>query len=161
MCEFDFRQAQVGLGDRPIAFAQVRRALFRIPFPEMNASVRQHLNQRIHEVVVSGCKHVECLRKQSYLFVSLHQGNEDDQTSMNIELSALTGRADYGAATALSAPSVQTVRILEMRPKGRQAARPQRDIPLPGPHARPELVDPEKTPGTGTLTRSLETRDDW
>jgi hypothetical protein len=60
--------------------------VFRIPFPEMNASVRQHLNQRIHEVVVSDCKHVECLRKQSYLFVSLHQGNEDDQASMNIEL---------------------------------------------------------------------------
>jgi hypothetical protein len=25
------------------------------------------------------------------------------------------------------------------------------DIPVPGPHARPELLDPEKTPGAGTL----------
>jgi hypothetical protein len=60
--------------------------VIRIPLPEMNASVRQHLNQRIHEVVISNCEHVERLRKQSYLFVSLHQGNEDDQASMNIEL---------------------------------------------------------------------------
>ena len=29
--------------------------------------------------------------------------------------------------------------------------RPERDIPPPGPHARPELLDPEKTPGTGVL----------
>jgi hypothetical protein len=25
------------------------------------------------------------------------------------------------------------------------------DVPVPGPHARPELLDPEKTPGAGTL----------
>ena len=29
--------------------------------------------------------------------------------------------------------------------------KPEPDIPLPGPHARPELIDPEKTPGAGTL----------
>ena len=28
---------------------------------------------------------------------------------------------------------------------------PKPDIPAPGPHARPELTDPEKTPGTGML----------
>jgi hypothetical protein len=25
------------------------------------------------------------------------------------------------------------------------------NLPAPGPHARPELLDPEKTPGAGTL----------
>jgi hypothetical protein len=28
---------------------------------------------------------------------------------------------------------------------------PPSDIPPPGPHARPELLDPEKTPGTGMM----------
>ena len=34
-------------------------------------------------------------------------------------------------------------------PKSKSEPKP--DIPPPGPHARPELIDPEKTPGAGTL----------
>ncbi len=32
-----------------------------------------------------------------------------------------------------------------------QKPKPEPDMPPAGPHARPELTDPEKTPGAGTL----------
>jgi hypothetical protein len=32
-----------------------------------------------------------------------------------------------------------------------QQRKPRPEMPSPGPHARPELTDPEKTPGTGML----------
>jgi hypothetical protein len=35
--------------------------------------------------------------------------------------------------------------------KPKSKSKPAPDIPVPGPHARPELIDPEKTPGTGML----------
>ena len=38
-----------------------------------------------------------------------------------------------------------------MTERKRQDPRPQRENPPSGPDARPELLDPEKTPGTGML----------
>jgi len=32
-----------------------------------------------------------------------------------------------------------------------QKPKPKYDLPAPGPHARPELIDKDKTPGTGML----------
>jgi len=32
-----------------------------------------------------------------------------------------------------------------------KAPKPNPDIPAPGPHARPELTDNDKTPGSGML----------
>jgi hypothetical protein len=29
--------------------------------------------------------------------------------------------------------------------------KPKQEIPVPGPHARPELMDKDKTPGSGML----------
>jgi hypothetical protein len=41
-------------------------------------------------------------------------------------------------------------RSMTRKPKDPES-KPKPDIPVPGPHARPELIDPEKTPGAGTL----------
>ncbi|MCG5235621.1 hypothetical protein [Xanthobacter oligotrophicus] len=36
---------------------------------------------------------------------------------------------------------------------------PEYDFPAAGPHARPELMDPERTPGTGALSEPGRSRD--
>ncbi|MEA2944235.1 MAG: hypothetical protein QOD09_4764 [Bradyrhizobium sp.] len=35
--------------------------------------------------------------------------------------------------------------------KPKPKSKPVPDLPVPGLHARPELIDPDKTPGTGML----------
>ncbi|MDI4664883.1 hypothetical protein K9U40_11165 [Xanthobacter autotrophicus] len=39
------------------------------------------------------------------------------------------------------------------------APEPEYDFPAAGPHARPELMDPDRTPGTGALSEPGRSRD--
>jgi hypothetical protein len=43
--------------------------------------------------------------------------------------------------------------------KGEDRERPGADVPSAGPHARPELTNPDATPGAGALTPAGEHED--
>jgi hypothetical protein len=46
------------------------------------------------------------------------------------------------------------------RDKTDRAPKPEEKMPAAGPHSKPELTDPDKTPGAGTLPPVDKGRDD-
>jgi hypothetical protein len=56
----------------------------------------------------------------------------------------------HNVKTGTNPGSTLVTSMTEREPK-EPKPRPQRDMPVPGPPARPELLDSEKTPGTGML----------
>ncbi|MFG1268343.1 hypothetical protein [Xanthobacter versatilis] len=59
-----------------------------------------------------------------------------------------------------SAPkATKPVRAPTARGSAAPAPAPEYDFPAAGPHARPELMDPERTPGTGALSEPGRSRD--
>jgi len=55
----------------------------------MHASIRQHLDQLVYEIVVSFRQQVERLGEQSDLLVPFDQGDQDDEPAMDIKLRIL------------------------------------------------------------------------